>query len=1005
MGRPVTMTNARGMSRFSYDPLGRLLSVKDALEHETTYRYDENGNRIEEINARLQITRHEYDAKNRLAKTTRPDGTVVTYTHNFRDQVLSETISGPEAGGLGGGFPESPQGNFYTTDILTVESSRTTSFTYDDAGQLVKITFPDLSEVNFTYDELGRIRTIKDPRDKVTTYEYDANCGCTDRLVKITGPNGKFSQYTYDDTGRNASFIDANNRQRIYTYDVRDHVIKATLPDSQFVETSYDGMGRVLTNTDQEGRVTKYGYDDVGNLVSVTDAKNQVTQYSYDSLGNVLSVTDGNQRVTRYEYDALSRVIKRILPLGMSDLYTYDEVGNLATRTDFRGKQTAYEWDSMDRMVTKRPDLSLGEPAISYTYTDTGRRKSMTDASGTTNYTYDLRDRPLSKQTPQGTLFYTYDLSGNLLSMQSSNANGINISYTYDDLNRLETVIDGRLTNGTTNYTYDPVGNLKTDLLPNGVMSDYTYNLTNRLTNLSVAKQGTALASYAYTLDKTGRRLSATELGGRTTNYTYDAVYKLTREAITGNQNPANNGTVDYTYDAVGNRLSRISNIAAILSKTSTYDDNDRLTSELYDANGNARSVDGRSYTYDFENRLKSAGGPVNMVYDGDGNLAAKTVGGVTTRYLIDDLNPTGYAQVIEELVDGMVQKQYTYGNAIISQRQQVSPGNWTTHFYTLDGHGSVRQLTNASGVVTDTYAFDAFGKIISQTGSTSNPYLYAGERFDADLGIYHLRARYYNPDRGRFMSMDPYPGDISEPFSLHKYLYANADAVNFIDPSGLATTAEYAQQAKLMVIRAIQFIKRLGRVILCLMIKTCSIIASIAGYEAWAVVMQWAERLLMRHCPCKFMRVLDIVGDILGTGLDIANSVRPAAEQPFGSPGNPLGDGEGATPEEIARSSGGPNAGSRDGAADVRQREIDRWRRDHPGEPFKCWRCGTTSTDPDDMHLGHRNKPVSKGGNSDPVNTALEGASCNLSAGNRGRPKKGRDCASRGSCGAPYGR
>jgi RHS repeat-associated protein len=905
---------------------------------------------------------------------------------------LTETIAKPSSSFVASLQQEPPVTN-------------TTRFVYDDAGQMITVIFPDLAEVNFTYDEIGRIKTIKDPRNKITTYEYDANCGCQNRLVKITDPNGKFSSYTYDDAGRKASFIDANNRQRFYTYDSRDRLIKTTLPDTMFVETAYDAMGRVISNTDQEGKITKYAYDDVGNLISVTDAKNQLTQYGYDSLNNLVSITDANMRITRYEYDAINRMIKRVLPLGMSDLYTYDEVGNLATRTDFRGKQTNYEYDEMNRMLTKRPDPTLGEPVISYTYTDTGRRATMTDASGTTRYTYDLRDRVLTKQTPQGTITYGYDLAGNLTSMRSSNTNGTSVNYTYDDLNRLESVVDNRLSNGTNSYTYDNVGNMKTDLRPNGVQADYTYNLTNRLVNLAIAKQGSALAGYGYTLDKTGRRLTSTELGGRTTTYSYDAVYKLTREAVVGDQNPANNGAVDYAYDSVGNRLSRISNIQAILSKTSTYDDNDRLTSDLYDANGNSRNVDGRSYTYDFENRLKSAGGPVNVVYDGDGNLAAKTAGGVTTRYLIDDLNPTGYAQVVEELVNGEVQKQFTYGNTIISQRQQVAPDVWSTSFYSLDGHGSVRQLTNESGVVTDTYTFDAFGKLIAQTGSTSNPYLYAGERFDADLGIYHLRARYYNPDRGRFMSMDPYPGEIDEPLSLHKYLYANGDAANMIDPSGLATLAEYGMKLRLIALRVVAALRRLGRAIACIFIKAASIIASLVGWAAWAMVLQVAERLLLRHCPCKLMRVLDFLGDAAGTAMDFADAVRPATQQPFGSPGNVLGDGAGATPEEIARSSGGPTGGSRRGQGDVRRDLMDEWRRNHPGEPYKCWRCGHTSTNPDDMHLGHRNVPTSKGGNLSPPNVALEGAACNLSAGNRGRPRPGMDCASRGSCGAPYGR
>jgi YD repeat-containing protein len=119
----------------------------------------------------------------------------------------------------------------------------------------------------------------------------------------------------------------------------------------------------------------------------------------------------------------------------------------------------------------------------------------------------------------------------------------------------------------------------------------------------------------------------------------------------------------------------------------------------------------GHTYTYDLENRLVGVdNGAVTYVYDGDGNRVAKTAGGVTTRYLVDDRNPTGYAQVLEEIVGGAVARSYTYGLDLISQRQQIG-GAWATSFYGYDGHGSVRFLTDAGGLITDQYDCDAFGK------------------------------------------------------------------------------------------------------------------------------------------------------------------------------------------------------------------------------------------------------------------------------------------------------
>jgi RHS repeat-associated protein len=193
-------------------------------------------------------------------------------------------------------------------------------------------------------------------------------------------------------------------------------------------------------------------------------------------------------------------------------------------------------------------------------------------------------------------------------------------------------------------------------------------------------------------------------------------------------------------------------------------------------------TANNNTYAYDFENHLTNLnGGSVGYVYDGDGTRVAKTVGGITTNYLVDTNNPTGYAQVVDELQSGSVVKSFTYGHDLISQRIVGS----SLSFYGYDGHGSVRLLTDASAPVTDTYDYDGFGNLMSRTGTTPNDYLYSGEQFDANLGFYYLRARYMNPSSGRFMSSDSFEGNAYDPISLHKYLYAGANPVNQIDPSG----------------------------------------------------------------------------------------------------------------------------------------------------------------------------------------------------------------------------
>jgi len=219
-------------------------------------------------------------------------------------------------------------------------------------------------------------------------------------------------------------------------------------------------------------------------------------------------------------------------------------------------------------------------------------------------------------------------------------------------------------------------------------------------------------------------------------------------------------------------------------------------------ANGNPIGSGGDSYQYQPLDRLVSRdNGAVLLGYNGDGARVKKTVGGTTTFYLVDDRNLTGHAEVVEEhqSVNGgaaTLTAVYTHGLDLIAQRRAGS-----VRYFSYDGHGSTRLLADPSGAVTDTYLYDAYGTLLTSTGSTPNDYLYCGEQFDPDLGMYYLRARFYQPQTGRFWTMDSWEGTQTDPLSLHKYLYAADDPVNRIDPSGhYANTIEFAVSSNIAI-------------------------------------------------------------------------------------------------------------------------------------------------------------------------------------------------------------
>ncbi|MBV9926840.1 MAG: RHS repeat protein, partial [Acidobacteria bacterium] len=680
----------------------------------TEYTYDDNGNRATQAVTRTRsdgtterlVIAFRYDGENRLVKTIYPDQTYTTVEYNqlgkqtkTTDQSRRETRYEYDERGrlLRTVYPDNrKEENGYDEEgrrtSFTDRGERTTRYKYDNVGRLVETLYPDGGRTTTKYDALGRVqeqsRWLDQTTKYTTTYRHESEG--RRRVVYVTDPLQHTTKQLFDEAGRLWKVTDAKSHTTAYEYDKDDRRTKVVYPDTTSDVMEYDGFGQVVAKTDQAQRTTRFRYDGAGRLVKVIDAAQKETAYGYDEAGNQTSQTDANSHTTTYVYDSLGRRTRRTLPEGMSELYTYNDAGLLESRTDFNGKTTTYKYDELNRLVKKTPDASFGAAPVTYTYTATGRRETMADATGTTSYEYDARDRLKTKATPFGTLAYTYDKLGELKTVRSSNQDGVSADYGYDGLGRLSSVTDNRLAGGNvTTYGYDDAGNLESYTYGNGVKHAYTYDSLNRLTDLAISKAALTLNRYSYTLGAAGNRESVTEADGRHVAYTYDALYRLKSETVTVDAGGVN-GRVDYDYDDVGNRLSRTSTLPGVAPQSSAYDKNDRLNSDSSDANGNTKQSAGVSYTYDWENRLTEVNdGAVQYAYDGDGNRVSKTVAGVTTVYLVDANNPTGYAQVVEELQGGQFVRRYTYGSDLLSQRQ-IIPGRWTSSYYGYDGRGSV---------------------------------------------------------------------------------------------------------------------------------------------------------------------------------------------------------------------------------------------------------------------------------------------------------------------------
>jgi RHS repeat-associated protein len=349
------------------------------------------------------------------------------------------------------------------------------------------------------------------------------------------------------------------------------------------------------------------------------------------------------------------------------------------------------------------------------------------------------------------------------------------VSYGYNARGELETVTDWL--SDVTTYSYDPAGRLTEIEYPNGVVGTRDYDDADRLTEIAYADGMTALETISYVVNEVGIRTSMMDSTG-TTDYTYDALYRLTEVEY------PNSDVTEYGYDAVGNRTSLTINGGTPIANT--YSAANELTASgsdsfSYDENGNLTSKTVSSvttdYTWDALNRMTGIddGATVaSYVYNGTGRRVAKSVNSVMTEYTWD---PIRLGQVIS---DGNEYVWAGFGDLV----SRVTSGGSSIYAH-QDGLGSVRLLTDSAASMVGTEEFDVFGATRAQSG-TQILFSYAGSMRDSEFALPYLRARSMDVIQGRFVSRDPYSGNLSNVASLHRYSYVANDPVNMIDPSGL---------------------------------------------------------------------------------------------------------------------------------------------------------------------------------------------------------------------------
>ena len=743
---------------------GLVTSVKDALNQTTDREYDTHGNLLKVTDPLLTgassrlFVANTYYPNGQVQTSTDKRGLVTTYAWDAAGNLTSSqnTVGGVvnlvshqyDANGNRSQTTDA-MGNItrYTYDrnnrLKTVEKliaggSILTSTNYDALGRVTSTVNGNNHASTTTLDDIGNVLTRANalPTPSVTRYTYDDD----NRVTQTQDPEGRITETTYDRVGHVKTVTTgvgtAAALTTSYDYDLNGRMVKMTDPRNNITQYGYDGAGRLTTLTDAAGGITHATYDDNGNLRTVQDPRGQTTSYSYDELNRPLTRVDANGQTWKTVYDANGNIVAQSVP------------GN--TPAEF--KVTNFTYDQLNRLTNVTyPDNSV----VSYTYDPNGNRKTMTDSSGTTSYSYDALNRLSSKtDTLTGkTVGYSYDGVGNVKTLTYP-GNQV-VTYSYDEAERLNSLTDwlGK----TTSYTLNRAGQVTAALFGNGSTVERVFDGSGRQTSL-INKQpgGTVISSHGLTLDGNGNITNST--------------VQLPLPPALPNVNRA------FTYDAA-NRLATVNGAAV-----------------THDLAGRISSLGGDNYSYNDRDQVTAISGAhsASYVYNGAGHRLARTLGGESTRFVID-ANRSLPEVLAETDSAGNVLRNYVYGYGLVSQ---IDAAN-TAHYYHFDPTGSTLALTNAAGVVTDSYAYTPYGETTT-SGSTVNPFRYVGKLgvMDDGNGLHFMRARYYRADVGRFLSLDALKGAPNNPQTLNRYAYATGNPVMLVDPSGLCSLCNDSKEA-----------------------------------------------------------------------------------------------------------------------------------------------------------------------------------------------------------------
>ncbi|WP_143484090.1 DUF6531 domain-containing protein, partial [Pseudobutyrivibrio ruminis] len=742
-GKPLAVKGAKGEEyHYEYDLDGKLFEIRNPLNETNRFIY-KNGNLAKAKNANGAATLFSYDERGNVNTVEDPDGVKTSYEYDELNRVI-KTVS--PSGEVTTFEYDSADRITRTVDALGNERI----YTYDAAGKVTSVTEPDKTKRTFDINVMGKVSRVVDQAGRVTEIKYNV----MGKQEKVCLPNGGVIYYEYDPLMRLTKVTDPEGRTRVYDYDKNGNVVAEYIGDIKVRALEYDVMNRVTKETDALGHTRSFTYDEAGLVTSVTDTLGNKstreydllgrvtkeidplgnkTSYTYTKLGNIETITDAANRVRRFEYtrggkltaiyfcdkleqnleyDGAGRVSKRTFADGYEISYSYDALSRIEKVNGTDGRAVSYEYDAMGR-ATK---VSDGDKDTLYTYTATGRLKSVVDAlSNETVYTYDALDNLKSihridgladdSETKEDRLpkvgedghvtIYSYNLAGQLTEV--TDALGQKETYEYDQYGRLVTKVDRD--NYSTAYGYNDLGKVTRVDYADGKSVAFAYNELNQLNEINDWLGKTTLEN-----DVLGRLKKVTDYKNRTVSYEYgnlgektklvypdgkEVIYNYDEErklsSVVGNEEETL-----YSYDAFGRVINK--SFANGVSQAYTYLPGGNIASMT--STDKEGVLDKYFYTYD------------NSGYISEINRNRRELDAVSGKY---EYSYDAIGRLIKSIHDGAIKAEYQYD--AFGNRTSLTEGNTsTTYSYdVLDRLLEVNELNNNQSVV-KTYDYDKRG-------------------------------------------------------------------------------------------------------------------------------------------------------------------------------------------------------------------------------------------------------------------------------------------------------